>query len=734
MSNCVIKFNYKENEIAVKCSRSEQMRAIFDRFRTKAQASINNLSFFYGRERINPELILSQINAEDEEIKVLGIPERMGGNIAEKREKSSYIKNAQNDEPGLIQFLPNYELILADLKNNRRQLKLNEYLETQMIDDKKIKCSCCSKSKADSANEQFHFCFECQKILCSLCKSKHQEHKNIVDYFSRHFRCPNHQGQSFIEYCSDCKKNLCFFCQYEHKGHNTISLNDLREVQNKELNEKLERVKKEVCAIIDSLRKFMENLEIFANINSTLNEDLVKMNLNYQNLKTLKNIMSAEFLNKDIDQILKTKNQNEKFQKIMSVYDLMEGKEGKARNETIGDVIQNVEVKAQKSDENNNEIEMKVKVDENEVNKQVYFLDKDGCGHFHEHDTFKEIKETNAVLIIEGKEVPLKNSFIPKKSGVYSIKLIFKSKMQGCSFMFCCCKNIIEIDFSKFNTEMVTTMKCMFYCCTSLTSLDLSSFNITNLDNTSYMFAGCSSLSKLNFTQFNVENVHYSQGMYNGCTKLASFKISNTIKVISGTPIRVLERDKNEIELKVKIEEDELSKPVYFLDNTDGEYFENGEFFKHNHDNLKEINENNTTLVIGEKTTPFKKYFIPIKRGIYSIKLIFKNKLTNCAYMFCNCKNIIDFNFSKFNMDDVTDTRYMFHKCSYLTSLNLTALNTKNIVNMSYMFSGCTSLTKLSWPRFNVIKADTKCMFYGCKNLKSYSRSDKNVTTIFNEE
>ena len=722
MSNCIIRFKYKENEIAVNCSRNEQMKNIFDRFGAKAQIAINNLQFFYCGERINPEEILSQINSEEEVIKILVKPERIKGGIADKNEKSNYIKNVQNNEPALVQFLPNYELVLADLKNNRSQIKLHEFLKTQMIDQKLIQCSFCSKTKSDSLNEQFYFCFECQKIFCSLCKSKHQEHKNIVDYSVRHFRCPHHQGQCFVEYCNECRKNLCFFCQYEHKGHNITSLNDLQGYKNNGLNERVGKVKKEVYTIIDSLKKFVENLEIFTKINSTLNENFKKMNLNYQNLKTMKNLLDAEFLNEDIDQILETKDINEKFQKIMSIYDLMESKEINIRN--FVDVIQIDDGRIQKNEENRSEIELKIKVDESEVNKEVYFLDKDKCGHYHEHETFKEMKENNVTLIIGGKEIPLKNSFIPRKSGIYIIKLIFKNQIHNCSFMFCCCKNIIAIDFSKFNTESVTTMKYMFYFCSSLTSLDLRPFKIKNLENTSYMFAGCSSLTKLFFPQFKIKNVKYTEGMYNECSRLLSFKINNIIKTFEA-PVKIVEHDKSEITLKVKVEDDEVNKTIYFLDNTDGEYYENGEFFKHNHDNLKEINEKNTTLIIGGKIVPFKKFFIPKKSGIYSIKLIFKNKLTNCAYMFCNCKNITDANFSKFNMDNVIDTKYMFQKCYNLVSLNLTSLNMQNVYNMSYMFAGCTSLAKLWWPRFNTIKANTKCMFHGCKNLKSYSRSDK---------
>ena len=69
---------------------------------------------------------------------------------------------------------------------------------------------------------------------------------------------------------------------------------------------------------------------------------------------------------------------------------------------------------------------------------------------------------------------------------------------------------------------------------------------------------------------------------------------------------------------------------------------------------LNGLNESNTFLIINGKKVPFIKSFIPEKNGKYSIKLIFKNKLLNCAYIFCECKNIIEIDFSKFNTDNIT--------------------------------------------------------------------------------
>ena len=149
----------------------------------------------------------------------------------------------------------------------------------------------------------------------------------------------------------------------------------------------------------------------------------------------------------------------------------------------------------------------------------------------------------------------------------------------------------------------------------------------------------------------------------------------------------------SEITLQVKIEQNDVNKIIYFLDNTSEStysygYIEKGrkDFVKHNHDNLKELNESNTTLIIDGETVPYKKFFIPTKIGTFSIKLLLNVKLSNCAYMFCECKNIIDIVFSNFNTEDVTDMQRMFSCCSGLKSLNLSSFNTQNVTDMGYMF------------------------------------------------
>ena len=191
--------------------------------------------------------------------------------------------------------------------------------------------------------------------------------------------------------------------------------------------------------------------------------------------------------------------------------------------------------------------------------------------------------------------------------------------------------------------------------------------------------------------------------------------------------------DNNEIVLKIKIEKGDLNNTIYFLDNTKGYYLENDKVVKHNHDGLTEINEKNTLVIIDEEAITFKKYFIPTKIGTYSIRFIFKIKLSSCAYMFCQCKNIVDIDFSKFNSENVADMQRMFYGCSSLQSLNIASLKTENVTNMSGMFNGCFLLKSLNLSSFNTQNViNMMTMFCGCSSLTTINLSSFNTQSVNN--
>ena len=201
----------------------------------------------------------------------------------------------------------------------------------------------------------------------------------------------------------------------------------------------------------------------------------------------------------------------------------------------------------------------------------------------------------------------------------------------------------------------------------------------------------------------------------------------------------IKEYEKNEIEIIIKIEKEEINKEIYYLDNTN--YIENK--IKHYHDNLKELNELNIKLYINDKQYKYKKYFKPEKEGEYKIKLKFKNNIKDCSFMFAGCKNIINIDFKNFNSNDIINMRYMFSGCINIKELDLSSFNTENVINMEGMFGRYTNLSSLDLSSLELIKnidelkeffKNEIIYFDGCYNLKNLnlpsSFNTHNVTNM----
>ena len=173
--------------------------------------------------------------------------------------------------------------------------------------------------------------------------------------------------------------------------------------------------------------------------------------------------------------------------------------------------------------------------------------------------------------------------------------------------------------------------------------------------------------------------------------------------------------------------------------------------------NEKEIKENTEIEIDGNKIAFNYRYTFE-KIGIYPIKYLFKNDLTNTSYMFCEC-DLFTLNFSDFNFENVTnmsnmfansqsltnlkfsnvntqnvkDMKKMFINCKSLTDLNLSNFITKNVTNMIFMFSGCKSLTNLNLSNFNTENVtNMRCMFDGCKSLTNLNLSNFNTENVTN--
>ena len=320
----------------------------------------------------------------------------------------------------------------------------------------------------------------------------------------------------------------------------------------------------------------------------------------------------------------------------------------------------------------NNEINVKIKVDKEDINKDIYFLDNtngkywiDGKYVYHNHDNLKELNESNIELYINKKEIKYKKYFIPEKEGLYEIKLIIKSDIKDCSFMFCECNNITDIDLSSFDTKNVTNMSHMFRYCENLTNLNLSSFDTKNVTNMKNMFYNCEKITNLNLSSFDTKKVTNMSHMFRYCEKITNLNLSSfDTKNVTN-----------------------MSHMFY---------------------NCEKI----TNLNISSFDT--------------------KN-VTNMSHMFYNCEKITNLNLSSFDTKNVTNMSHMFWNCKNITNFYLSSFDTKNVTNMSHMFRYCENITNLNLSSFDTKNAtNMKNMFWCCSKLKSI-KIQKNMNNIINE-
>ena len=107
--------------------------------------------------------------------------------------------------------------------------------------------------------------------------------------------------------------------------------------------------------------------------------------------------------------------------------------------------------------------------------------------------------------------------------------LIWNKTINSCYHMFNGCSNIIEIDFSNFDTSDVTDMGFMFCGCNNLSSLNLSNFKTSNVRSMLNMFRACNNLYSLNLSNFKTSNVRSMNGMFCGCSSLFYLDLSHFV-------------------------------------------------------------------------------------------------------------------------------------------------------------------------------------------------------------
>ena len=516
-----IYFLYKGDEIIIPCNIKEKLAPIVKRFCAKIRKNREKLIFLCQGSSLDLQMTEDQIHPNIDNKKYIQVHD----NVMDDKDEDIYIKSniiicPKCQESASILF-QNYKISLSNCKNghNIDNIKILDFPNTQKVNLSKIICGQCKENNMGTAIDHIFFrCTDCKKNLCSLCKYAHDPKHNIIIYSNKFYTCDDH-GESFTSYCLKCKMNLCFICEKEkHSSHivksfNQMDNNDDKNKLNKKIKkfrEKIDNMKMIINNIINICNKVIDSYEIFYNINKDIYDNI---NIKYRNIQKLKN---QEFINNEIeidnelDSIIKEKNIESQFSKILKIYSKLEDHNYDNFNSDDSIIIQ------YKIDEKRIKIFGNEFVKNNEKNCQINY-------------------EDNTYNLSEYIEIDQENI---KNNDILEIKLIGIKNITNAYFMFHKCFSLISIpNLSNWKTNNITNMNQMFSNCSSLKSLpDISNWNTSNVSDMGYMFDGCSSLKSLpDISKWNTSNVTNMQDMFRGCSSLLSLPdISNwhTDKVI----------------------------------------------------------------------------------------------------------------------------------------------------------------------------------------------------------
>lgn len=93
--------------------------------------------------------------------------------------------------------------------------------------------------------------------------------------------------------------------------------------------------------------------------------------------------------------------------------------------------------------------------------------------------------------------------------------------------MFYDLEELTTVDFSNFDTGIVTNMRGMFLDCTKLTEVkNITSWNTKNVEDMEFLFKDCPSLVSLDLSGWDTSKVKILYGTFFGCSGLTSLDVS----------------------------------------------------------------------------------------------------------------------------------------------------------------------------------------------------------------
>ena len=596
MSETKINFIYQGKNVEMQFRRNDFIKDILGAFALKIEKKIEDFNFLYSGEKllINSVQKLSDLNDKDEIIKISVYPKNesilVSSNIVIpanlKFKESKHIICPKCKSMSEID-INDFKITLKNCNYNHTMsgFFMNDFVNTQYIDESIIKCKYCKKtenelaSDENNANNKLLLC-SCRSIICEACFEKHKEENDkneqskkhtFIEYKNKDYFCIEH-NINYSGYCNNCKKSICEKCIKEtHKDHKIdlfkkIIPNDSFVQKIKEMNEdliskvaKFNQELKELTDLIIGISNNIQNdLKIFLKITKNVIDDYDFNKNNYQTIKNICNICKS--INETpifpkIDLFLKNTNSGNRIGYILDMYNKMYletsnnfnfFEENKSKtSENINDKNKKEEKKKDakkdkhegKADSTESFMNLKYTPNLKKIkDNKMKILGK----------KFVENNKKNCSIVINGKELELSEFYILKKNDLKNneieIKLKSKKPLTDMSYMFHADPSEPSVyltavtNIQNWTTSSVTDISFLFSNCTLLSSIpDISNWETKNIKNMSNLFYHCTSLESLpDISKWNTENVINMSYIFYDCKllkNLPNISIWNTSKV-----------------------------------------------------------------------------------------------------------------------------------------------------------------------------------------------------------
>jgi len=334
-----IEFIYNQTKILLQCNLTDKMDEIFHKFTIKADKKQEDIFFLYNGVRIEGKLTLNELisseNAQKNSIQIL-VYDINNENEEDENECFKPSRNiiCPNCKESVRISIHDYKIKLYECQNKhiKDNIPFNQFENTQMINEKKIKCEKCKISnKNDTYENQFFRCLTCKIKICPLCKNSHDKSHNIIDYEQKDFICDLH-NEVYNSYYKDCLKNICviYESEGEHTDHNIITFGKIMpniKALKEEINNQREKISQFIYGIeeiINKLNSLIDNIEIYYKIFNNLISNYKEKNRNFnilQNIADIKNYNNDFY--KTIMKINDEKNIVNKFSYLIDIYNQM---------------------------------------------------------------------------------------------------------------------------------------------------------------------------------------------------------------------------------------------------------------------------------------------------------------------------------------------------------------------------------------------------------------------------